>query len=295
MWGENNLDNGCRRQWGNLWMVIGFLLLVAWNMSVASAQQTSSPTPDSDVIHTSDLYNPQRVPGKLLAEGNNMVPVGELKVKSYRLEEVKLPKPLELSIQGRRARVENVLRLTITLESFLNGIYTIWLGEEPLTGVPIKEDELSVLIYDRALLEDGITIAVSNDTLGGQSRTILPERLYLPPQVRSTIPPRNDDGSLTRIRRINIGSGRSFVEMELTSDQEFQIRNAFRMIQIGEREFFGGSTVRGNPRKLIIQLTPEEFAQLKDGDRIFVKYGYGESALRGAQKFGRLNKSLLEQ
>lgn len=292
---EKNLDNCCRRRRSNLWTVIGFLLVVAWNMPVASAQKTPSPPSDSGVIHTSDLYNPQRAPGKLLAEGNNMIPVGELKVKSYRLEEVKLPKPLELSIQGRKERVESVLRLTITLESFLNGIYTIWLGEEPLTGVPIKEDELSVLIYDRALLEDGTTIAVSNDTLGSQSRTILPEKLYLPPQVRSTIPPKNDDGALTRIRRINIGGGRSRVEMELTSNEEFQIRNAFRMIQIGEREFFGGSTLRGNPRKLIIQLTSEEFAQLKDGDRIYVKYGYGESALRGAQKFGRLNKSLLEQ
>jgi len=151
-----------------------------WYTPVASAQQTVA-TPSDSVILTSELLF--KSPAKLLFAGNNIVPTGKLKVKTYRLEEVKLPKSLELNTGTGKETVESAIRLIVTGEAFQPGTYTIWIGDESLTDVMVSQTELVTVVFDRSPLEDGATISVSYETLGDHSRTVLPESLYVPAEA----------------------------------------------------------------------------------------------------------------
>src|SRR5215510_15427800 len=51
--------------------------------------------------------------GRLISEGNNKIPVGSRKLLSYKLEELDLPEPRQIIVNGRKRLVTTVLRLTI--------------------------------------------------------------------------------------------------------------------------------------------------------------------------------------
>src|SRR6267378_1449214 len=113
-------------------LLIGLSLIGMSNAPLTGAQTEPGSVSRAPSLTIEDLYRP---PGETLAEGNNTVPFGKLKLKSYKLEEITLVKPIELSSHGNRETVKKIIRLTITGESFQPGDYTIWLGEESLTDV----------------------------------------------------------------------------------------------------------------------------------------------------------------
>ena len=271
-----------------LWLPLVLLLFFVVQSSIVQAQQM----PESRVFSTYDLYNPASTPGTVLSKGNNEVPFGKLKVKSYQLEEVELAKPLELVIHGRKEQFRSVLRLRIGGEEFLPGSYRIWVGDTALGDVSYSRTELVTIIFDRSLIEDGESLAVSSETYGDpQSRTVLPDRLYLPAQARG--PMQSASGNvITRMRKINLSGGTYLIEIELTTDTELPTLNAIPVVQIGKREFLNVSTLDSDRNKAIVRLTPEEFSQLRDGEQVSLKFGRGT---RGGRKFGKLNKGLLER
>lgn len=100
---------------------------------------------------------------------------------------------------------------------------------------------------------------------------------------------------MRRVKRIVDGAPKTFVEVEIASSGEFPVGNETWVIQIGKKEFFAG-WIPQNPHRLSCIMTPEEFAQLKDGDLVRVNLGF--DALRAGhagKSFARLDKSMIDK
>ena len=121
--------------------------------------------------------------GTLLAEGKNTLPIGALRLKTYRIEEVAVNHSIKIEIDGRPATTDKAWRLTVTGGPFRvrDAAPILWIDGKPL-GFGLETPDLrgiSFVIYDRALMRNGASIALSygeNDT----NRIELPERIALP-------------------------------------------------------------------------------------------------------------------
>lgn len=84
------------------------------------------------------------------------------------------------------------------------------------------------------------------------------------------------------------------VQIELYSSSGFPARNEIAVLEIGGKEFLISQyPPNGDTRTLIFTLTSEEFAKLRDGDRVVFKYGRGEQVEK--KDFGRLDKKRLDK
>src|SRR6266850_3758667 len=127
--------------------MFGALIVSAICLTSTSAQE-KTPSMRKDL-----LIDEHFAPGEVLSAGKNTAPIGPLKVKSYRLERVKLAKPLEsVEADGTKRRLETAFRLKVTLDSYPTNDYFIWIddvpwqaytsGDERLTG----ENSISLLL-----------------------------------------------------------------------------------------------------------------------------------------------------
>jgi len=158
--------------------IAAFLFMAALSVSLAAAQEPGRQSPESDIAQM------HRAPGKLLAQGKNDQPAGELKLRSYVVEEITLARSLQIEIGGIKTEVSRGWRVTITGGPFVVRAMPamVWV-DNVLLGYGVESSDLqkiSVITFDRSLLRDGAVIAVSygeNDP----ARTELPERLTLAP------------------------------------------------------------------------------------------------------------------
>lgn len=86
----------------------------------------------------------------------------------------------------------------------------------------------------------------------------------------------------------------SGVEIEVTSNKEFSVRNELAVLHIGAQEFtVSRYPESGDTHTLIFTLPEDEFAKTATGDPVTVQYGRGENP--GERwDFGPLDKSLLK-
>ena len=253
-----------------------------------NAQQPNAPGQE----HRPELIH--RAPGTLVAAGKNATPAGRLGVKTYRLEEVKLPAPVEFKRGGTKVVADSALRLTVSLDSTLNGAFTINVNDEPHPGVVTGPNTLSALFIDPADLEDGATISVSRGS-GCQVEDLspLPERLTLPARLKAARAQKDEGNFVKRIRSIPAAAavrGVPDIEIELATTADFPARNQTPVLQIGDREFAREPLRQG--ATLVFRLTGEEFERAPDGGRVKVKYGTCSS---GGVRFGQLDKRALDQ
>jgi len=236
-------------------------------------------------------------PGKLISAGKNSTPVGPLKAKSYRLEKVKLAKPFEsVETDGTKRRLETAFRLKVTLDSPPNNNYLIWVddvpwdayssGYETVTG----ENSISLLLYAPTVpFEDGSSLAIS--TSGRKFElTTLPEKLFVPPEMRSKPVPESARMHITSIRSgliITETKRRPVVWITISSPFAFPILNSAPTLEIWDKVFQGGT--RGNEASFM--MGADEFAQLRDGAQVILN---GPGPIRG-WAVGRLNKSMLDK
>lgn len=102
-------------------------------------------------------------------------------------------------------------------------------------------------------------------------------------------------GTIRRIEAVSSSAalgGQPGVEIEVSSDVEFPVRNELVVLRVGARE----STLSrypesGDTHTLIFTLTLEEFAQIATGDLVTVYYGRGGET-KERWNFGPLDKSL---
>lgn len=269
---------------------LALALLWASGASAAAAQDRPAQRgkmPDFDRLHTA--------PGKVLSRGHNQTPVGALRAKAYRLEEVPLDEPFEAVVRGASKRVDKAHRLTVTLDSTVNGPYLIWVGEDAFYAAHTAPGEVSSVILGAAVaFDEGAVVAVSRgaNVCDAEALSTLPERLSVPPGLRRARPAEGGEANAVRALRSLPAAERGSpdVELELSTDLQWPPRNQTMVLQIGAREFERDADVRGTT--LAFRLTAEEFAAVKDGEPVRVKYG---RCTLGGVRFGRLDKGLLDR
>jgi hypothetical protein len=216
---------------------------------------------------------PAPAPVEVLVKGANVEPSGKLKVKSYRIERMKLDKP----IWRDRRKVEYSYRLVITGEVFKCPC-AIRVDEQPFAAANLGPDQAMITFYEKQMFEDGATVSIA-DTTGAE--TVLPERLAIPADMRR--PPPKHVIKLRRIPSEPRYGGKPAIQIAIVSPGLLPEEKDTAMIQIGRHQFQGGAY--GNQASAII---PEEaFAKLKDDDPVYVGTG------SRAEYAGRLNKSSL--
>ncbi len=158
------------------------ILMVLLFGSLSFAQlQTPSSTPKGQELTLSDLL---KLPGKIVAQGTNTKAVGEFKVATYRLEEVMLPRTIEVEICGQKVQVGKALRLTVIGGPFPVRALppVIWVdGTAVGYGVESEDlDAITAVTYDYSLLREGATIYLSyGDKTNKDGRVDVPEKLKL--------------------------------------------------------------------------------------------------------------------
>jgi len=103
------------------------------------------------------------------------------------------------------------------------------------------------------------------------------------------------NGAIRSLRAVDSSSllgGRAAVEIELTSEQNFPVRDELAILSIGDRRFeLSRYPDNGDTGTLIFLLDAEEFAQLAGGEPVTLQYG--REAAPERWEFGRLDKSRL--
>jgi hypothetical protein len=186
------------------------------------------------------------------------------------------------------------LATTITSES-ISGAHTIWIDDAALPRVfGLGAHAIATFIYDRSILRDGAEISVSDS----REFVTLPERLRLPKEFTSTIEPLIEEGnSIVGIHsfvRIAGSVRRPMIQIEMRTNRPFIARNALLQAQIGKQIFMAG----GAGPAAGVFLTPEQFAQLKDGAEVIAFYNSPDRSGALSKEiwyFGRLNKSMLDR
>lgn len=107
--------------------------------------------------------------------------------------------------------------------------------------------------------------------------------------------------TLNRILRVTPASRRWVIEITVYSDTPFEGGNDTHVLHIGSKKFAWPRAGDTKGHALVFELTPNEFAKLKDGDEVKVTYGSEEEfpdrgiGQRQARKFGKLDKSKIDR
>lgn len=102
----------------------------------------------------------------------------------------------------------------------------------------------------------------------------------------------NEVVSIRNVVRLIGASKLPVVQIELKTGHPFPIRAAPLQLQIGKKVFVDELSGEYTGRRLTLSLTPEMFAELKDGDEIVASFGRpdGNEAADQVWHFGKLNK-----
>jgi hypothetical protein len=155
-------------------------LLLLSSAVTTFGQDAGGSAPDQEFTVTELL----KLPGKVVGKGTNATPQGLHKLRSYRVEEVALPRITNVELRGQRAAVTKAFRVTITGGPFAVRALppVIWIDDVAL-GYGIESEDLdaiTVVTYDEAVLKDGATLYLSyGDKENKKERAALPEKLKL--------------------------------------------------------------------------------------------------------------------
>jgi hypothetical protein len=161
-------------------VVAGFLLLIIGSASVASAQNNAA-TQSNQEIPVSDLL---KLPGKILGESVSARATGKYKVANFRVEELALPRTIEVEVRGQKIQASSAFRISVTGGPFPVRAMppVIWIDDTAVGyGVESEDlDAITVITYDPSLLREGATIYLSyGDKEDKKDRSALPEKLKL--------------------------------------------------------------------------------------------------------------------
>jgi hypothetical protein len=159
---------------------LSLLLLVLAGASQASAQDA----PAADQSKGPEMTELLRMPGKVIAESNATRAAGRLKVRNYRVEELTLPRPVEVEVGGRRAETSRAFRVTVTGGPFpVRAMPAVVWIDDVAVGYGVESEDLDAITavtFDESLLREGATLYVSyGDKENKSDRTALPEKLTL--------------------------------------------------------------------------------------------------------------------
>ncbi|HEY9284313.1 MAG TPA: hypothetical protein VIP46_12735 [Pyrinomonadaceae bacterium] len=172
------------RGWKSIPLTASFLFLLCACAPPAFAQDApaaaDSPQANQELTVTDIL----RLPGRVIGEGRNTRAVGHHKVKSYRVEEVTLPRMTEVRIKGETRSVGRAFRVTVKGGPFpVRAMPPVVWVDDVAVGYGVENEELTeitAVTFDDSLLVEGATLYLSyGDKENKEDRTALPEKLTL--------------------------------------------------------------------------------------------------------------------
>ncbi|HET6890984.1 MAG TPA: hypothetical protein VFH31_07770 [Pyrinomonadaceae bacterium] len=263
---------------GTTILTVGRLVLMTLCLTVPITAQT---------ITVEELYTR---PGKLVAAGVDEQASGPLKIKSFKFEEVHRPLQLGTTV------IKSYMRLTVTLETPVNGGYIVFVNDESQIAVKTQRNAVSA-IFSAGEVDDGAQISVAlGSRCGPRLLSTMKTKLRLPEQYRLTARGDADRGCrVKKIRFVPAQAGlrdRDEVEFQLTMPERFPVMNEVVVMQIGNVEVAGDGYGYGVENALLFRMSLEQFSRAEEGKRIKVKFGFCSG---GGLRFGRLNKAQLEQ
>jgi hypothetical protein len=291
------------------WLGNGAMIAMPVSVQVQAVQPYANPVSISYRVSRAASRHPQEkkaegidekfVAGLRSAPGRMLVEAQPSESLSYQLEEVQLSVPRELEIRGRTESVDRAFRLTLK-GGDVSSAALIWIDDAPLPAVwSYERRNITAVIFDTSILRDGAEISISNPE-GRQLRSSS-ERLRLPANLRVATAVPDASNSVAAIRRATrvIGTNRyPIVQIELRSNRPFPARETPLQLQVGKRFFLEELSGDASGKNLTLTLTPELFAELKDGAEIVAFYSRPDRSGASDQnlwRFGRLNKSMLEK
>lgn len=105
------------------------------------------------------------VPGKVISEAKSSRPTTELKLTGYRVEEIKLPRQLNVEVRGQQVAVDKAWRVTLQGGPFPVRAMpaVIWIDDE-IAGYGIENETLSqvtAITFDSSLIREGGVVSIS--------------------------------------------------------------------------------------------------------------------------------------
>jgi hypothetical protein len=122
------------------------------------------------------------IPGKLVSEAKSSRPTTELKLTGYRVEEIKLPRQLNVELRGQQVAVDKAWRVTLQGGPFPVRAMpaVIWIDDQ-IAGYGIENETLSqitAITFDSSLISEGgeVSISYGEDKEG---RVKISQRIHL--------------------------------------------------------------------------------------------------------------------
>ena len=105
------------------------------------------------------------VPGKLVSEAKSNRPTTELKLTGYRVEEITLPRQLNVELHGQQVAVDKAWRVTVQGGPFAVRAMpaVIWIDDQ-IAGYGIENETLSqitAITFDSSLIHEGGVVSLS--------------------------------------------------------------------------------------------------------------------------------------
>jgi len=156
-------------------------LLLMLVLTGAVQAQTQGASDAAQEPKMSDLL---KMPGRVIAESDAPRASGKFKVKNYRVEELTLPRPVEVSVRGKRVETSRAFRVTVTGGPFpVRALPAVVWIDDVAVGFGVESEDLDAITavtFDESLVHDGATLYLSyGDKENKQDRSALPEKLKL--------------------------------------------------------------------------------------------------------------------
>jgi len=105
------------------------------------------------------------VPGKVISEARSTRPTTELKLTGYRVEEIKLPRQLNVEVRGQQVAVDKAWRVTVQGGPFPVRAMpaVLWIDDE-IVGYGVENETLSqitAITFDGSLIREGGVVSIS--------------------------------------------------------------------------------------------------------------------------------------
>ena len=200
---------------------------------------------------------------------------------------------------GVQENIEKAFRLTLIGAALPAKFDLIWIDDAALPVLWRNGSREAVtLIFDSSVLRDGAEMFLSN--FDGSQLSALAEKLKLPDSLKNEILPKTENGntvvSISRGVRVIGETRQPLVQIELKASRPFPARDSALQLQIGKRFFRRELAGDLSGRTLTLTLTPEMFAELKQGAEIIAFFDKPDRtgfSGKNIWHFGRLDKGRL--
>ena len=106
-----------------------------------------------------------KLPGRVIGEAKSTRPTGDLRFTGYRVEEVRLPRNLNVEIRGQQVSVDRAWRVTVHGGPFPVRAMpaVLWIDDE-IVGYGIENktlSEITAITFDSSLIREGGVVSLS--------------------------------------------------------------------------------------------------------------------------------------